>query len=136
MRRAVLLLIALYQKYLSPYKGFCCAYRIHTGRAGCSALGYRSVRRYGVVAGWAVLHKRITLCGVAHNRSHHLTSVRSTPHTQRGGCDVGCDLPCDIPFDIPCEVTDCASCDLPKRKPQEDKKERFVYIPPRRPTLR
>jgi putative component of membrane protein insertase Oxa1/YidC/SpoIIIJ protein YidD len=76
MHRAFLLAIGLYQKYLSPHKGFCCAYRTHTGRAGCSALGFRAVRRYGV------------------------------------------------------------GCEWPKKKNHRDKKERFDYIPPHRPTQR
>ena len=43
--------IGAYQRYLSPYKGFCCAYRAHTGRASCSALGARVIRRHGLLAG-------------------------------------------------------------------------------------
>jgi len=44
MRKLVLAAITGYQTYLSPYKGFCCAYRVHTGRKSCSALGFRAVR--------------------------------------------------------------------------------------------
>ena len=38
MRALALVAIGAYQRYVSPYKGFCCAYRAHTSRASCSAL--------------------------------------------------------------------------------------------------
>ena len=40
--------ITLYQRFVSPRKGFSCAYRFHTGGPSCSVLGFRAVRRYGV----------------------------------------------------------------------------------------
>jgi len=47
-RDLALLAITLYQRHLSPYKGFRCAYALHTGRASCSRLGYRAIRRHGL----------------------------------------------------------------------------------------
>jgi putative component of membrane protein insertase Oxa1/YidC/SpoIIIJ protein YidD len=56
------LLIAGYQRYLSPYKGFCCAYREHTGRASCSMLGRRVIRARGLFSGLVLLSKRFRRC--------------------------------------------------------------------------
>lgn len=67
-RHIVLWAIRGYQRYISPYKGFSCAWRIHTGRCGCSAIGHRAIRRYGVLTGLAVLYQRLYLCGVAYRR--------------------------------------------------------------------
>lgn len=137
MRFLVLSAIRLYQRHISPYKGFCCAYGLHTGRGSCSALGFRAVRRFGAINGLKVLRNRLLLCGVAHRR---YGPSRARPHrSQRGDCDLSCDLPvdggCDMPDLKSCRVSDvlgCAdgcSCDWPSR----DKKgrEKDIYIPPK-----
>jgi len=95
---AALAAIALYQRHISPHKGYCCAYRLHTGRASCSALAGRAIRRYGIWQGLAILRLRFAKCGVAYRRYAGLPSLRGR---QAGFCDAGCDLPCDI---------DAASC--------------------------
>lgn len=140
MRALVLMAITAYQRYLSPYKGFCCAYRAHTGRAGCSGLGYRAVRRYGVWSGLRVLRRRMYLCGVAYRR---YAPPSQRPHrAQRGDCDFGCDLPCDFNCDLPrgkscfrfgdlLNCCDCGSCDWPDRKNKGNDQEQYVYIPPK-----
>jgi putative component of membrane protein insertase Oxa1/YidC/SpoIIIJ protein YidD len=56
------LLIAGYQRFLSPYKGFCCAYRVHTGRASCSSLGRRVIRTHGLFSGLVLLTQRFKRC--------------------------------------------------------------------------
>ncbi len=68
MRSIALPAIRVYQRHVSPYKGFCCAFGTHLGRASCSNLGFRAIRRYGIVVGVAVLKKRLFLCGVAYRR--------------------------------------------------------------------
>lgn len=141
MRSLLLAAIRAYQRHLSPHKGFCCAYRAHTGRASCSALGFRAVRRHGVLAGLAILRRRTYLCGVAHRR-HAPVRHRPLPG-QRGDCDIGCDLPCDSSCELPsgksvsrlCDLAsccDCGSCDWPERKRNKKRdEEQYVYIPPR-----
>ena len=59
MKQLALAAIRLYQRHLSPHKGFCCAYRVHTGRASCSSLGYRAIRRFGLWLGLVILHRRL-----------------------------------------------------------------------------
>jgi len=147
MRRLALLAIRIYQQYISPHKGFSCAYREHTGRASCSAVGYRAVRRYGFLAGVKLIRSRTHLCGVAHRRHRGQLPIPAL-HPQRGACDIGCDLPsCDLPCDPSCDLPsfrgfsaacdflsccDCGNCDWPdwKRKKSRDE-EQYVYIPPK-----
>lgn len=101
MRRAALTAIRAYQRYLSPHKGFCCAYRHHTGRPSCSSFGYRAISRYGVIVGMGLVKRRTHLCGVIHQQSL-ITS--QTFHKQRGHCDPGCDPNCDTSFINGCDV--------------------------------
>ena len=116
--------IRFYQRRLSPHKGFCCAYRAHTGRQSCSTLGLRAVRRYGALTGLAVLRRRLYLCGVAHRR---YGMARRPALAQRGDCD--CDLPCDFDFSGLGSCVDCGSCDWGSGK-KKDKDETRVHIPP------
>ena len=130
MKILALAAIAFYRRVLSPWKGFSCSYRVHTGHASCSALGFRAVRRYGARHGFDVLHGRLERCGIAY-RKHRVTN-----HFREAG---HCDVPChgDIP-DVSCDhgswdclssVGDAASCfDFPcdgmswqgsKRDPKE-----------------
>lgn len=128
MQLLVLWSIKFYQRFISPHKGFCCAYRTHTGRASCSSLGYRVVRRYGVINGLAVLRKRLYLCGVAHRR--YSPPYRRPMPAQRGDCDIGCIGDCGSTLDY-ASCLDCGSCDWPNRKNAASEKEQYVYIPPR-----
>lgn len=146
MQRLLLAAIGAYQRYVSPHKGFCCAYAAHTGWRSCSTLGYRAVRRFGAASGLAIIRRRTALCGVVHRR--HAATVL---HAERGVCDIGCDAPCDGPdlasCDAPCDLRGgqlprglcdavsccdgCNACDWPSRRRKTGDDERYVYIPPR-----
>lgn len=135
MRSFVLATIRAYQRYLSPHKGFSCAYRVHTGRSSCSALGYRAIQIHGVLAGFIILRERLYLCGVSHRR---FTPSRPRPHVkQRGDCDIGCDgyaLPSGRSLGKLCDFLSCCdagSCDWPERKRKKQDQEKYVYIPPK-----
>jgi uncharacterized protein len=141
-----LLAIRFYQRWLSPLKGFSCAYRVHTGHASCSALGYRAVRKYGMFAAIALIKERTYRCGVAYRRygaSHTLLKLQKG-ECDLGGCDIGgCDLPTMAACDAPCDSSNpivknsCdvmrvfgegCSCDFLSNKKKED--DQYVYIPP------
>lgn len=128
MRTVALLAISAYQRYVSPRKGFCCAYREWTGAKSCSVLGQRVIRRFGLVTGMVLLRRRFEKCAAAAIR---MRSIRS----QQGIIDCACDIPtCDIPAcDLPsCDWLDCPSCDCGSwrrdKRDQESVKE--IYIPP------
>ena len=87
--RLALWAIRLYQRHLSPIKGFCCAYRAHRGGASCSAHGYRAIRRHGLALGLTLLRRRLERCGDVHRA---LNTRNPVLHHQRGECDM---LPCD-----------------------------------------
>lgn len=132
MKFFVLSAIQFYKKRISPYKGFSCAYRVHTGRASCSTLGYRAISRYGVWRGLKVLRQRLIKCGVAHRR---YSDFSMKFHKQAGYCDLPCDIPCDLHFhDFSCVgdlLSGCTPCDcgnlLTSKRSRDDEKE--MHIP-------
>jgi uncharacterized protein len=143
MRRSALFSIRIYQRYLSPYKGFSCAYRCATNRASCSHLGYRAISRFGFFRGLLILESRTYKCGVANRRLR--SSLFGAAYYQRGVCDAGCDAPstCDFGLsdcdffnsralsglaDCACSFADCSSYDRSNKKKDGDND---VYIPPR-----
>lgn len=105
LARLFLRAIRGYQHYLSPHKGFSCAYRCATGRDGCSGYGYRVIERFGLRTGLSLLRRRLRLCGDTHRRRAAIPNP--VLHYQRGECD--CGVPCDTSGANPC---DCNSgCD-------------------------
>jgi uncharacterized protein len=113
LKALLLLAIRFYQRFISPRKGFRCAYRAYTGCASCSALGYRAIRRHGAWRGLAVLNGRLKACGAVYRQAH----PPATPiNHQAGFCDLSCDLPCDHDMcscagDILTGCDGCGSCD-------------------------
>lgn len=108
--------IRAYQRHLSPWKGYSCAYRVLTGRDSCSAYGCKVIARHGLRPGLALLQRRLRACGERHRRYRelHPQARRSARHqAQAGFCD------CDVPLlDCACDCADVASladCSRPRR---------------------
>ena len=97
--------IRCYQRYLSPRKGFACAYRVHMGRRSCSALGVRVVRRHGLLRGLSLLHRRLNRCGVAYRNSKSSLIQR---RREAGFLDFPCDLIAPAVDTLLC----CGPCDI------------------------
>lgn len=90
--------IRAYQRYVSPWKGFSCAYRVLTGGDSCSAYGYKVIARHGLRPGLALLQRRLDNCRARH-RQYQAQQVKSRSARQRAQAGY-CDLP----------GTDCAGC--------------------------
>ena len=105
MRGILLLSIRIYQAYLSPYKGFRCAYHAHTGRRTCSTFGFTAIDRNGVIVGLLLLRRRFRKCAHAAN----LKAVRTRHPAHQAG---HCDLPVgDCDFGHGCDASDALDCD-------------------------
>jgi putative component of membrane protein insertase Oxa1/YidC/SpoIIIJ protein YidD len=123
--------IRFYQRFLSPYKGFTCAYHAHTGCASCSALGLRAIRRYGVKDGIGVLQMRLYRCGVAYRRFAVVAPLRSK---QAGFCEL-VELggaAAQTVGELTCLACDFASTDAAKKKAEDEEK---IHLPNRLPPL-
>jgi putative component of membrane protein insertase Oxa1/YidC/SpoIIIJ protein YidD len=55
-----------YQKYVSPYKGFCCAYRKLHGSESCSEFFRQTVQIQGLAAAIPLFQERLAACKQAH----------------------------------------------------------------------
>lgn len=124
--------VRAYQRWVSPYKGFACAHRVHRGGPGCSAVGARLLRRFGVWHGWPLLRQRLRACGDVH-RAHH-GNRQGAPRRwftglalrQRGDCDLPCDFDaCDGPgrgWALDCCDCGCDLFDWGGRKKREERR--------------
>ncbi len=154
MKKIALAAIVGYQRYISPVKGFSCAYRVHTGGENCSAYGYRMIERYGVRVGLGLLRRRLDACGeqFRQHRPDRMTkrtnaagvpggpNVPSGPnvplpaHQQAGFIDCACaaldlgslDLAgCDTAISACDVIGNCASCGLSlAERTRDDKKKK------------
>ena len=119
MRQLALLAIRGYQRFISPYKGFHCAFHAHTGRHTCSGYGYRVIARYGVNRGYRLLQRRLHACSEVYQQHHQAPALLNKyragngsefaqsmqrRRAQRGNCDVGS---CDVGG---CDVGACSNC--------------------------
>jgi putative component of membrane protein insertase Oxa1/YidC/SpoIIIJ protein YidD len=129
-------LIRAYQRWVSPYKGFACAHRVHRGGPSCSVVGARVLRRFGLWRGLPVLRLRLRTCGAVH-QLHRAQPTHLRPHPrrmfsglvlrQRGDCDLPCDVgDCDGPGGKKDWLCDCLSCgcDWPDRKKRDERSTR------------
>jgi uncharacterized protein len=145
MKNIALAAIRMYQRFLSPIKGFSCAYRLYTGGESCSAYGYRVIGRYGIRAGVSLLRRRLHAC--SHVQRQHAAVQRSRSagmamqaNSQAGFCDVSCDG-CDLGTagcdganlaSNTCDILgNCGSCDFGSWGGSRKKdQEKWVKIEP------
>lgn len=98
--------IGLYQRYVSPYKGFCCAYRAQTGRRSCSAYGKTIATRLGFVALIQALPRQFDRCRASFGVLAAMSRGRRKSKRDFDPPDV-----CDA-IDLASSV-DCGSCGVP-----------------------
>jgi putative component of membrane protein insertase Oxa1/YidC/SpoIIIJ protein YidD len=128
----VLWLLALYQRYLSPYKGFKCAYGVLHGHGTCSAMAKRIITHDGVVAGWPQIRQQLRDCSQSYQVLQTLAvgvqspaqfneeiirwRKRDEPDRQSwfyevtAGCtDLAIQCGCDRLAGLGCDACDCAA---------------------------
>jgi uncharacterized protein len=129
MRIVALRAIHAYQRYISPHKGFCSAYRSITGRLSCSNFSARAIEKTGTIAGIRLTFRRMWRCSSVHAKFqssvHRTTRLGERLNHQSGHCDLpieGCHV------SDASSLADCASncvpspCDIwtPKRKRKKE----------------
>ncbi|OYD52425.1 membrane protein insertion efficiency factor YidD [Thauera humireducens] len=89
-------LITAYQRFISPHKGFVCAFRVHHGGQSCSAHAKVAFQQHGLVVGWRQMRRRFVLCAQAaeeirQSKSGKDASGRKADYCAEGAC-LGCSL--------------------------------------------
>ncbi|GGL14024.1 membrane protein insertion efficiency factor YidD [Deinococcus radiotolerans] len=84
--------IDVYQRWLSPLKGFRCAHAALFGGESCSAAVQRIIREQGLTGGRAAITARFQTCQQAYG---HLSAARAAGGQVQGVCCCG---PVPIPF--------------------------------------
>ncbi len=99
LARTALLGIAGYQRFVSPRKGFACAYRVAHGGTGCSGFAKQAIRELGLIPAIPLIRTRFSAC---RDAAKELREGGNPAEKKKekwydsacGGCDCGgCDLP-------------------------------------------
>ena len=103
MRYFFIALISLYQRFLSPLKGYGCAYRIRHQSNSCSGAVKSLLAQHGVIKSIPLIRLRFRACRHAYD---DLKAGYIPPYS----ADLPCDFPCgDGAFD--CASSAGAGCD-------------------------
>lgn len=96
--------IKLYQKFISPKKGFGCAYRIKHGGTGCSGAIIKIIEENSILDWRKLIKKRFNDCKLA---AEEIKKDGSKKCKKCKECKAGdaCDFGCDV-FDA------CDGCDF------------------------
>jgi putative component of membrane protein insertase Oxa1/YidC/SpoIIIJ protein YidD len=65
LQSASLVLIGLYQRHVSPHKGYVCALHARTGGRSCSRYAARAIARAGLLSATILLQRRLRACAAA-----------------------------------------------------------------------
>jgi len=94
--------IGVYQKYISPYKGFRCAHRVYCCGSSCSEFAQQAIRDNGLLNAIPKIRRRFCECREAYVAlqrfqvgAESTDDKKPSPLTKQGDCCVNvCTLPC------------------------------------------
>ena len=66
VRRFWIFLIYVYQRLISPYKGFCCAHAVYHRGPSCSSAVKSIISESGLIKGWPAIKNRFSECKQAY----------------------------------------------------------------------
>ena len=100
-----------YQRYVSPHKGFSCAYRKLHGQKSCSQYFLSMISQLGLVEAIPLFHQRLADCKAAHANLKLLSKKRRKIELCHCDSEPECDLPCgDCDSEPECDLP-CGDCD-------------------------
>lgn len=106
-------LIAFYQKFISPKKGFRCAYGVLNNTHGCSGFVKKIINEKGLLAGRYEIRAQFENCRLAaiklKKKNGCKKRKRDCKENYRGCKNSSCEA-LDCGFSS-CDVTDCGSLD-------------------------
>ena len=109
-----------YQRYLSPIKGYSCAYRLVHGGTGCSGFAKAEIAEHGLILALPAIRRRLKDCQAAARKlprpKKPVRGRRWYDDVNATNCDVsacdctGCHMP-DLHHCSACDIGDLSSCD-------------------------
>lgn len=112
--------IKIYQKFISPYKGFSCAYKVATNEISCSVYGKKVIKRFGLLTGAKLLNRRFHDCSWCNEQLKNKRKIKENTqstlyrfsylHSKQGGfIDSDCGE---------CDTIDFSTCDCSTSLPE------------------
>ncbi|MCF6236433.1 MAG: membrane protein insertion efficiency factor YidD [Gammaproteobacteria bacterium] len=98
MKNLSILSIKIYQKYLSPYKGYKCAYYMLHKTDSCSASVVNIIEKKGVFKGWSNIKNQFNLCALAYEKIKE--EDEKNKDKKKGGCHPADCLGCTPPSPV------------------------------------
>ncbi len=90
MNRLALGLITLYQRFLSPYKGFRCAAGAYYRTGSCSNVVRQIVREHGLLGGLGRIRRQFTRCACAARRIEEEKKKKKRRKERNPAADAAC----------------------------------------------
>lgn len=110
MKYIAVFLINLYQQYISPYKGFCCAYASLYGGNSCSQAIKLILIEEGCLRGYSMSQSRFRDCRNANEELNRRRQNQACECLGDGGCELaeGCpSISSKTLFDNACDIPSC-----------------------------
>ena len=74
--KSVIYTIDLYQKYLSPYKGYCCAYKVYHNDISYSEFTKSIIKDLGFFQAIALIKQRFKDCKISSEKIKNVVRVK------------------------------------------------------------
>jgi len=117
MRILALVAITIYKKYISPFKGFRCAYGVLYDGNSCSTEIYKIISEHGIFKGFPLAKNQLNQCSTAYRKlssgkeDNTDESVKKKKPKKKEESNSWCDFPCQCGGGK--GGGDGADCDLP-----------------------
>lgn len=121
VRQFAIASIKLYQRYISPHKGFACAHRVLYGGESCSGYVKRAIAQKGLLEALSSAGERFDACKAASlilrsqqsesekkNRQNAPTSCQCSSAASEACAQISCESCIALPD---CSLLDCGSLD-------------------------
>ena len=103
INKSLIYSIDLYQKYLSPYKGYCCAYKVYHDDVSCSQFTKNCIKELGFFQAIFIIKKRFQDCKISAEKiKEEKTECCKSEDFKKFDNRLGC--ACDS-----CEIAHCFS---------------------------
>ncbi|MBC7502449.1 MAG: membrane protein insertion efficiency factor YidD [Herminiimonas sp.] len=106
LRHAGIALIGAYQRYLSPRKGYRCAYGVLYQDGTCSSVGKNPIRTHGLLGFFRLMPRQFEACKAAAATLQE--SAEERPARRKGTTDHG-ECACDL-AESGCDAIECGRC--------------------------